>query len=490
MDDPGGPAPRDAALPETHDAYTQSDLSYPRDLYAFADERLSLSDSKSFIDGPAAASAGNRVHYDRGSTLRNPRASLAELPNELLVYIFELADDGKDRSSLTRLSRTSKNLKAPADELLYKAIQITDDSFSKISATLEENANLAALVRSVVLEFISKDVQDRGTTLQKLLDIVPNIQSLTLEIRWSYHDLVSDHAMRGLKNKLWIYPTLKELTLSISISLTVLRTFLSLPFLETLNCYLLDGVSPPESWEVLVPKSKVRHLEVSGLDDFEMISRVLSSIESLKHLGMHEWMGGKMDDPVSWDGIKPGLATHKDSLESLEIIHTGSVDFRSLDTFRDFPRLRVLTLSLHYGEHLQTEEPSLTGMLPEGLHELSILIWPSWPIEETAPSYYKEILGLKDHNHLRFVKIDVQSKLTVSSTGVRLSTVVETLQRSGIRVEVWRDGAENMTPVISSLQDWEDQSDSEDSEEDDMLEIVPFDHEHDDTSSGADSDED
>jgi hypothetical protein len=150
------------------------------------------------------------------------------------------------------------------------------------------------------------------------------------------------------------------------------------------------------------------------------------------------------------------LATHKDSLESLEIIHTGSVDFRSLDTFRGFPRLRVLTLSLHYGGHLQAEEPSLTGMLPEGLHKLSILIWPSWPIEETAPSYYQEILGLKDHNHLRFVKIDVQSKLIVSPTGVRLSTVVETLQRSGIRVEVWRDDTENMTPVMSSLKEWED----------------------------------
>jgi hypothetical protein len=47
-----------------------------------------------------------------------------------------------------------------------------------------------------------------------------------------------------------------------------------------------------------------------------------------------------------------------------------------------------------------------------------------------------------------------------------------------------------MTPVISSLQDWEEQSDSEDSEEDDMWKIVPFDHEHNDTSSGADSDED
>jgi hypothetical protein len=58
-------------------------------------------------------------------------------------------------------------------------------------------------------------------------------------------------------------------------------------------------VRPPESWEVLVPKSKVRHLEISGLDDFEMISGVLSSIESLKHLRLHEWLGGDVNDPVS-----------------------------------------------------------------------------------------------------------------------------------------------------------------------------------------------
>jgi hypothetical protein len=456
MDDPDGPAPRDATLPETRGDDTHLASDRVPDPIAFADRKLLSSASKSFIDGPAAASTRHRVNYDCGSIPRNPRACLVGLPNELLVHIFELAADRWDRSSLTRLSRTSKNLKAPADELLYKSIQITDESFFRLSATLQENVHLAALVRSVVLIFRARDAQERGTTLQNLLDIVPNIQSLTMGMQWSYRNFISDHSLRGLINKLWIYPTLKELTMSISISPIVLRNFLSLPFLETLNCYLQEGVRPAEPWEILVPKSKVRHLEISGLDDFEMISGILSSIESLKHLRMHEWLGRNMYDPASWDGIKSGLATHKDSLESLEIIHIGYVDFRSLDNFRDFPRLRVLTLSLNYGEHGQAEEPGLTGMLPEGLHELTVLMWPPRRIENKAQCYYKEVIGLEEHNHLRFVKIDLRSKLTVSPTGVRLSTVVETLQRSGIQVEVWRDGTKNMTPVMSSLREWED----------------------------------
>jgi hypothetical protein len=490
MDDPGGPAPRDAALPETHGGDTHLVSGRVPDPNAFFNGKLPPSASKNFIDGPAAASARHRVQYDCGSTLGNPRACLVELPNELLVHIFKLADDPHDRSSLTCLSRTSKKLKVLADEVLFKSIKIRDGLFFfKILATLKNNTDLARSIRSMALEF-ADNLEDRRIELTKLLDIVPNIRNLTITMFGTYCDSLSDRSLRVMKHNLCDYPTLRELNISISISSKAFRNFLSLPLLETLNCYLLEDVPSPDPWEPLVPKSKVQHLEIFGLDNLGMISQALSSIESLKHLGLHHWASGYMIEPVSWKTVEQGLILHQGSLGSLEMVHNGSVDFRSCGTFQDFSKLGALTLSLDYGGHEQPDKPSLRGMLPEGLHKLTILMWPSWTVEEMADCYYKEVLGLKEHSHLKFVKIDLHSKPSVSNTELRLSTVVETLQKSGVGVEVWKEGTEKMTPVISSLQDWEDQSDSEDSEEDDMWEIVPFDHEHNDTSSGADSDED
>jgi hypothetical protein len=460
MDDPGKTAPRDAALPEIRGGNTHLAFDDVSDLYPSVDDHLPLSASKSFIDGPAAASARNRVHYDCGSTLRNPRACLVELPDELLVRIFKFAEDiPYYQNPLISLSRTSKKLKVLADELLYKSIKIKDGSFfPKVLATLKKNAHLAIPVRSMTLEFAA-NAKDGQLKVHRIPDVVPNIRDLTIKIFGRYGHVISGDSLRALKSKLWDYPTLKELDISVAINLTLFRHFLSLPFLETLKCDLPDSVQSPAPWKPLVPKSNVRNLKIAQLDNFEIISQIVSSVESLKHLGLHHSSSQLLTNcHVSWYTITQSLLTHKDSLESLEIRHNAMIDFRSWGRLQDFSKLQALTLTFPYARLERSEKFSLAGMLPEGLRELSVF---AWFCSAFIDGYYEELLSLKEHSHPKLVKIDVWGLLVVPATGLRLSTVVETLQKSGIRVEAWQSGITSLTPVVSSLRDWEDQIEAE-----------------------------
>jgi uncharacterized protein (DUF433 family) len=457
MDDPGGSAPRDAALPETRDAYTQSDLSYPRDLYAFADKRLPLSASKSFIDGPAAASAGHRVHYDCGSTPKNPKAYLTELPNELLVRILKFAENVPYyENPMTSLSRTNKQLKVLADELLYKSVKIKNGSFfPTILDTLKKNAHLAIPVRSMTLEFAANATNGQ-IEVHRIPDVVPNIHDLKIKISGRYGQVLSGDSLRVMKSKLWDYPTLKNLDISVSINLTLFRHFLSLPFLETLKCDLPDSIQSAADWKPLVPKSNVRNLKIAQLNNFDTISQIVSSVQSLNHLGLHHSSDLSWGSSVSRYTIAQGLLTNKDSLESLEIGHYGSVNLKMWGKFRGFSKLRVLALSLTYIDYTPPKESSLVGMLPEGLCELSVFMYAFPHLVRLLDGYFGELLGLKEHSHLKSVKIRFSGDAIISLTGVRCSTIVETLQTSGIRVEVWRGDYRILDPVVSSLQDWED----------------------------------
>jgi hypothetical protein len=450
MDDPGGPASRDAALPKTLGDYEHLASRYVQ---------LSPSARKSFFDDLLAASTRDYIHNYCGRTLKNPKACLVELPDELLARIFRFAENTRYyRNPLTSLSRTSTKLKILADELLYKSIKIKDGSFfSKILATLKKNAHLAIRVRSMTLEFAA-NAKDGQIKVHRIPDVIPTIRDLTIKISGRYSHVLSGDSLMAMKSKLWDYPTLKKLNISVSINLTLFRHFLSLPFLETLKCDLPDSVQSTAPWKPLVPKSNVCNLTIAQLDNFQTISQILASVQSLKHLGLqHSSSGHGTRHPVSWYTIRQSLLTHKDSLESLIVEHDGFVDFRTWGRFQDFPKLEVLTLSLSYASRERPEEPSLAGMLPEGLCELTVSVFLSSLFAQLVEGYYKELLSLKEHSHLKSVKIRLNGDPVISPTGLRLSTVVETLQTSGIRVEVWEGSYRNLDPVVSSLQHWEDQ---------------------------------
>jgi hypothetical protein len=464
MDDPGGPAPRDAALPETRSGDTQLASGRVPDPIAFADRKLLSSASKSFIDGPAAASAGHRVHYDCGSIPKNPKACLIELPNELLVHILKFAEDFPSyRNPMISLSRTNKQLKVLADELLYKSVKIKNGSFfPKILDTLKKNAHLAIPVRSMTLEFAA-NAKNGQIEVHRIPDVVPNIHDLKIKISGRYGQVLSGGSLRAMKSKLWDYPTLKNLDISVSINLTLFRHFLSLPFLETLQCDLPDSIQSAADWKPLVPKSSVRNLTIAQLNNFDTISQIVSSVQSLNHLGLHHSSNLSWGSSVSRYTIAQGLITNKDSLESLEIGHYGSVNFKIWGKFHDFSKLKVLALNLTQTDYTPTEEFSLVGMLPEGLRELSVFMYAFPHLVHLLERHFGELLGLKEHCHLKSVKIRFSGDAIVSPTGVRCSTVVETLQTSGIRVEVWRGEYRKLDPVVSSLQDWEDETETEQS---------------------------
>jgi hypothetical protein len=457
MDDPGGSAPRDAALPETRDGNTHIASRF---------DQLSPSAQKNFIDDLVAASTINYVHHAYNRILKNPKACLIELPDELLVRIFKFAGDRYNRRSLTRLSLTSRKLQVVAAELLYRSISIEDGSFfPKILATLKKNAHLATSVRSMTLHFEVK-AQDSQIKLHRLPDIVPNIRVLTIMLSGKYRNALSGDSLRTMSSKLWDYPTLKELNICVSLNLALFRHFLSLPFLEHLSCDLPDSVQSAAPWKPLVPKSRVRNLVIAKLDNFETISQITSSVESLRHLCLaHSTSQHVMDPSVSWSTIAQGLLTHKDSPESLAVPHNAAVDFRSWGTFRDFSKLKVLTFILNYASYELPEEPSLLEILPERLRMLSVTVCPSWPEKEAAGCYYKEVLSLKEHRHLETVKIVLRGKLVVPPTEPRLSTVAETLQSSGFQVELWKNDFNQIFEVVSFLRNWENELEAEDEEE-------------------------
>jgi hypothetical protein len=458
MDDPGGPAPRDAALPETRGYYEHLASRYVQ---------LSPSARKIFFDDLIAASTTDYMDDYRSCTPKNPKACLIELPNELLVHIFKFADDRYKRRSLTCLSLTSRKLKVLAAELLYRSIRIKDGSFfPKILATLKKNAHLATSVRSMTLDFSVK-AQDSQIKLHRLPDIIPNIQDLTIMLSGRYRNALSGDSLRTMSSKLWDYPTLKELNICVSINLALFRHFLSLPFLEILSCDLPDSVQSTAPWKPLVPKSRVRNLIIAKLDNFETISQITSSVESLRHLCLaHSSSKHLMDPSVSWSTITQGLLKHKESLESLAVLHDAKVDFRSWGTFRDFPILEDLAFTLDYASDELPEEPSLLEILPKRLRMLSVDVCPLWPEEEAAGFYYKELLSLKEHHHLEAVKISLRGRLVVPPTEPRLSTVVETLQNSGIRVELWRGrSTSQVIEVVKFLRNWENELEVEDEEE-------------------------
>jgi hypothetical protein len=221
-------------------------------------------------------------------------------------------------------------------------------------------------------------------------------------------------------------------------------------------------VQSAASWKPLVPKSNVRNLIIAQFDNLEIISQIVSSVQSLKHLGLHHSSSKIMgSSSASWYTIAQGLLTHKDTLESLEIRHDGYVDFRSWGTFHDFSKLGALTLNLVYTDSKRLEESILAEMLPEGLRELTVSVCLHSLYMERVNGYFEEFLGLKEHSHLKFVKINLIGNALISPTGLRLSTVVDTLQKSGIRVQVWQSRYRNLDPVVSSLQDWEDQIEAE-----------------------------
>ena len=459
MDDPGETTPRKTAPSETRTDVTQLASSRISDRCDFADGKLPLSVVTGSVDSPLTVSTQGDVDDGCSRTLKNPRACLAELPNELLIHIFKYMDGHCNKRHLACLSRTSKNLKRFADELLYKTIRITDGLlFPKILTLLEKNASLAMTVKSLTLE-PPQGFQQPKFEMPKILDTIPNIQSLTIIAWQSYMGGMAPNPLETLSTRLLNYFTLRELSIQAGMSLENLRLLLSLPFLETLDCRQGDIRSSPEDWKPLVPKSKVRSLTIDEFCNVETTSQIISSVESLEHFSFDN-RAGCCEACKSWQPIMQSLAMHEASLESLEIVHNDCIDFRTASTFKDFLRLHTLKLNLDYGLEKLPDSPSLRSMLPERLRKLCIASWYILSNKVSVPYYYEELLSLQGHNSLKSLRIDLLSgPLTLPRTPptqLRLSTVVDTLQKAIIQVEVWKEEYPCMVPVVGSLRDWED----------------------------------
>jgi hypothetical protein len=424
-------------------------------------QNATLSIGKGSADSPPAVPTLNYPHNACSRTLKNPKACLSELPDELLIYIFRCFNRLDNQRCLAHLSRTSKGLKLIADELLYGTIRIRARSvFLKISRTLRGNARLARSVKSITWR-LAQNLENPECDLRDLLRVVRSIQSLTIGTMCG---LISDTVWYRtmLRNfGLWNHANLTKIRILTEIGFVPLRYFLSLPFLETISCRLKNDTpsSSAAAWEPFVLKSKVRNLMIHDFNDYEIISQIVSSVMSLKHLGLHYWSsehGFQSTGHVSWHPIAQALATHKDSMESLKIVHAGCVDFRALGSLQDFPKLKTLKISLETGRIPYLGKPSLAEMLPKKLRKLAIVVWPTWTSKMSAHFHCQELLALKEHSSLEFVKFDIRSQPVVPPTQLRFSTVVQTLQDAAIRVELWENGREELIPAVSSLRDWED----------------------------------
>lgn len=402
------------------------------------------SDSSSPVAQLLTVSHSGYTDGDDKDALKNSKACLGELPAELLVNIFHYLDLESDQSSLACLSQTSKGVKRIADECLYSSIDLDNKRLGDLNTsnllmyTIHTNPQLAMLVKRIKCTDRAVDL------LRRLLQATPNLKELRFDGRSKrlqrsrVTNLFQNAAQTMIDGKPTEFAHLKKFSTGIPISLAELRWLFQFQSIEHLHCSLIP-VTSTQSWDCLEPKSKVRNLALMmdyctgrtlhGYYNSSVMAQIVSSIDSLKRLVF--WGSNQPDISLTeslgpWAPFKQALALHKDTLEVLQVdscLYRGTIG-----SLQDYTRVWALSIGLNSIIELPPNEGSLVAMLPTGLKDLALYIFP----EDSAYSRQsaQAIGALRNSKYLQRVLLKAWGEQ------LWLSTVEEILRNAGIKVDL------------------------------------------------------
>ncbi|KAF1946350.1 hypothetical protein EJ02DRAFT_336625, partial [Clathrospora elynae] len=335
--------------------------------------------------------------------LKNPRACLGGIPEELLLKTFEHLDEDKD--ALAKLCRVDECCKRIGTEVLYRSI---DGSWKDGSVQLEmfriitNNAEVAKHVKvmNVGDGTWSREAEARAL-FSKALRMAVNIQELDisdcLDMQTERANIAQAHvwidvfnnAAYGLGDDVNPFAHLKQLTIASNGGLGIkdLESIFLLPSVESITLRNLVEPAEIEEWAVPASSCPLKDLQMRQcFIDSAVVAQILSSAQALESLEFQ--FVSKFWEPFSpehnlksqwahnsWSQVRAALTKHKESLTGLylgehidsdiiETVFPGGRETGTLGSLKEFDKLKQATLPISILLDLQAGETDLAAKLP------------------------------------------------------------------------------------------------------------------------------
>jgi hypothetical protein len=335
-----------------------------------------------------------------------------EWPQELIFQVLNDAAVGlHEKCNLARVNHRMHQLVLP---LLYQSIQINipepktgdgrKDAFRSFKNALSENADLPSLIQKLdvswhcvqhgLAEPYPEDhvviEPDIGRGINKLLDLVPKIQTLVLQRvsrRRQGRTYLPPDDWGGIYECPFLYgPQLNNLRelrlLGLSIGINTIALIMRLPKLKVLEVQRLAQNSEPIEEKHLSIRSTVKELHLGPYckphADMELLFQWSGGLETLSYdLGVY--LGRRQPpDPSTLSRL---LAPHTNTLVDIKlsgadnsVIHMDSINFRPFSKLKKLVIANKLLFPCHFGTH-EEQAPYRNGVykrLPPSLEHFEV----------------------------------------------------------------------------------------------------------------------
>jgi hypothetical protein len=442
---------------------------------------------------------------------KNPQACLGGVPEELLLNVVEYLEG--DETILAKLCCTDRRCKRIAEALLYKNVQggqywNKNGRVERIShnTALAENTKKARFVFGAEMTPWTTEYQSLGRTdLVRALSKVSSIQDLYIEeimedavdrsqvaheLGWLH---LLDKAVSGSAGTLQnSFAHLKYLRIHTTcLSVAEVSCVFRLPALDALHLHGVHQTTPFETWSIPEASCSVKTLSMKkSFMDVEAVVQIVTSIKALRNFSYNcdVSMWGRLlsegnsiaHRPVrSWTPLGDALRKHKLSLEVLSlteytnesvkpVAHQDGRASGTLGSFKDFPKLTRVSVTMEAFLNLHAGEHDLSAHLPPQLKDFVTGL----PLRDGAiMAYYPSALaslrtGLCAKSEMT-LELMIDEYLPFPQ--LRLSEALEPLKAAGVDVIIFDNTYHNLLTLDHlRAREWDDSEDEfeEDSDQD------------------------